>query len=229
MINRKKILIADHDALNLDFFDLMLSKLGFVVEKAADGQLVLDKISCDEPPDMLIFDVVLPKVSGWEILKAVKADPKTMHIPVLLLSEIDDVKEIVEAFELGAYDYIVKPFNFLVILARIRAALRNNVLISQLGAREKRLILAEKLNADLKQSIASLQNETEELIGEVSDKFEKDGASFPARFEEKAGLVKKMFSMIKKNIEQTGAEWRRLKAEEIGMPILEKPIDTVKL
>ncbi|MDR1147820.1 MAG: response regulator [Spirochaetaceae bacterium] len=229
MINRKKILIADHDALNLDFFDLMLSKLGFAVEKAPDGQLVLDKIGGNEPPDMLIIDVVLPKVSGWEILRAAKADPKTMDIPVLLLSEINDVKEIVEAFELGAYDYIIKPFNFLVVLARIRAALRNKVLISQLGAREKRLILAEKLNADLKQSIASLQNETEELIREASDKFEKDGASFRARFEEKARLVKKMFSMIKENIEQTGAEWRRLKAEEIGMPILEKPINTVKL
>ncbi|MDR1148644.1 MAG: response regulator [Spirochaetaceae bacterium] len=229
MINRKKILISDHDALNLDFFDLMLSKLGFAVEKAADGQLVLEKISGDEPPDMLIIDVVLPKVSGWEILRAVKTDPKTMNIPVLLLSEIDDVKEIVEAFELGAYDYIVKPFNFLVVLARIRSALRNNVLISQLGAREKRLILAENLNADLKQNIASLQNETEELIREVSDKFEKDGASFPARFEERAFAVKKLFYNIKKNIEQTGTEWRSLKSKEIGMTILEKPINTVKL
>jgi DNA-binding response OmpR family regulator len=227
MIERKKILIADHDALNLDFFDLMLSKLGFTVEKAADGQLVLDKISGNEPPDMLILDAVLPKVSGWEILKVVKADPKTAGIPVLLLSEIDDVKEIVEAFELGAYDYIVKPFNFLVVLARIRAALRNKVLISQIAAREKRLILAEKLNEILKQSIVSLQNDTEELIKETSDKFEEAPES--AHFKEKALAVKKLFSKIKKNIEQTEMEWRSLKAKEIGMTILEKPITTVKL
>jgi DNA-binding response OmpR family regulator len=229
MTNRKKILIADHDVLNLDFFDLMLSKLGFDVEKAEDGRLVLDKISGAEAPDMLILDVVLPKVSGWEILKVVKADPKTTDIPVLLLSEINDVKEIVEAFELGADDYIIKPFNFLVVLSRIRAALRNKVLISQLGAREKRLMLAERLNASLKDSIVSLQSEIEGLITEAENKFDIPPASYPANFKKRALVVKELFSTIKKDIGQTETEWRTLKAKEIDMPILEKPIETVKL
>jgi DNA-binding response OmpR family regulator len=146
MVERKRILIADSDALNLDFFELMLSKLGFTVEKAQDGHTALEKISASAasaPFDLIIIADVLPKVSGWEILKTVKADPKTALIPVFLLSEINTAKEIVEAFELGAYDYIVKPFNFSVVLARIRAALRNNMLIFQMCARETGLAIPE--------------------------------------------------------------------------------------
>ncbi|MDR2659725.1 MAG: response regulator transcription factor [Spirochaetaceae bacterium] len=228
MVNRKKILIADNDALNLDFFDLMLSKLGFVIEKAPDGQIVLDKISGAEMPDLILLGTVLPKISGWEILKVVKADPKTTAIPVLLLSEISDVKEIVEAFELGADDYIVKPFNFLVVLARIRATLRNNELVSQLSAREKRLELAEHLNAGIKDGIIKLQTEIEGLVTEVIN--EVDANEVPEHIKEKALTVKKMFSKIEKSINQTETEWESLKANEIGLPVLEKPIrNMVKL
>ncbi|MDR0409554.1 MAG: response regulator transcription factor [Spirochaetaceae bacterium] len=229
MIKRKKILIADHDISTLDFFTLMLSKLGFVVERAEDGQTALDKIREDGIPDLLILDLVLPKVSGWEILKAVKADKKMSNIPVILLSEINDVKEIVEAFELGADDYIVKPFNFLVVLARIRSALRNNILISQLAAREKRLTLAEQLDAGIKNGIEKLQNEIEDLITKVIDNKDAEAASFQADFSEKAVKVKKMFSKIKKSIDMTETEWRSLKSKEIGMPVLEKlPVNAVK-
>jgi DNA-binding response OmpR family regulator len=207
----------------------MLSKLGFVVERAEDGQTALDKIREDGIPDLLILDLVLPKVSGWEILKAVKADKKMSNIPVILLSEINDVKEIVEAFELGADDYIVKPFNFLVVLARIRSALRNNILISQLAAREKRLTLAEQLDAGIKNGIEKLQNEIEDLITKVIDNKDAEAASFQADFSEKAVKVKKMFSKIKKSIDMTETEWRSLKSKEIGMPVLEKlPVNAVK-
>jgi DNA-binding response OmpR family regulator len=229
MINRKKILIADSDALNLDFFDLMLSKLGFIVEKAQDGHIALEKITsgaASAPPDLIIINDVLPKVSGWEILKAVKADPKTAFIPVLLLSEIDDVKEIVEAFELGADDYIVKPFNFSVVLARIRAALRNNMLISQIRTREKRLVLADQFSSSLKHVIIHFQQAFEELLADITE----GGITgdYAVKIKDKAFRAQSMFYKIENMIEQTEAEWERLKETEIGLPILEKPIrDTV--
>jgi CheY-like chemotaxis protein len=218
--------------LNLDFFDLMLSKLGFIVEKAQDGHAALEKITNAaraEPPDLIIINTVLPKVGGWEILKAVKADSKTAHIPVLLLSEIDDVKEIVEAFELGADDYIVKPFNFSVVLARIRAALRNNVLFSQLKTREKRLVLAEQLNSDFKRTVIHFQKAIEELIADIANMPDAE-AGGPAdgphigRIKDKAFQVRNMFSGIEKTIEKTESEWENLKGQEIGITILEKPI-----
>jgi CheY-like chemotaxis protein len=229
MINRKRILIADSDALNLDFFDLMLSKLGFIVEKAQAGHLALEKITnaaASGPPDLIIINTVLPKVSGWEILKAVKADPKTAFIPVLLLSEIDDVKEIVEAFELGADDYIVKPFNFSVVLARIRAALRNNVLISEIRTREKRLALAERFDGSLKHAITRFQQTFEELLGCIGEAGLT--GDYAVKIKDKAFRARSMFSKIENIIEQTESEWKSLKEKEICLPILEKPIrDTV--
>jgi DNA-binding response OmpR family regulator len=228
MINRKKILIADHDALNLDFFDLMLSKLGFIVEKAQDGHEALGRITNrygDGYPDLIITNTVLPKVSGWEILKAVKADPKTAMTPVLLLSEIDDVKEIVEAFEIGADDYILKPFNFSVVLARIRAALRNTVLFSQLSTREKRLALAEKSNANLKHVFINFQKAIDDLMSELSYlQAKENGKALTGQLIEKAMRVQNIFSKAEKIIEHTETEWENLKGQEIGLKILEKPI-----
>jgi DNA-binding response OmpR family regulator len=236
MINRKKILIADYDSLNLDFFDLMLSKLGFDVEKAQDGHAALEKITNTartEHPDLIIINTVLPKVSGWEILKTVKADPKTVSIPVLLLSEIDDIKEIVEAFELGADDYIVKPFNFSVVLARIRAALRNNVLFSQLRTREKRLALAEQLNRDLKYVIINFEKAVEGLMTEIisvpdTKANAADTMIYSDRIKDKVLQLQNMFLKMEKSIDKTESEWETLKEQEIGITILEKPIrDTV--
>ncbi|MDR3357159.1 MAG: response regulator [Spirochaetaceae bacterium] len=228
MINRKKILIADHDALNLDFFDLMLSKLGFIVERAQDGHAVLASITNGSEhgyPDLIIINTVLPKVSGWEILKAAKADPKTAVIPVLLMSEIDDVKEIVEAFELGADDYILKPFNFSVVLARIRAALRNTVLFTQLSTREKRLALAEKSNVNLKHVFINLEQSIDDLVSELTHLRAQEGCmSIAVQLTEKATRVRSIFSKAEKIIEHTETEWESLKGEEIGLTILEKPI-----
>jgi DNA-binding response OmpR family regulator len=228
MINRKKILIADHDALNLDFFDLMLSKLGFIVEKAQDGHEALGKITNVQEhgyPDLIIINTVLPKVSGWEILKAAKADPKTALIPVLLMSEIDDVKEIVEAFELGADDYILKPYNFSVVLARIRSALRNTVLFSQLSTREKRLVLAEKLNVNLKHVFLNFQKAIDDLLSELTYiQAKENGAGFTKKLTEKVLRVQSIFSKAEKIIGHTETEWENLKGQEIGLTILEKPI-----
>ena len=226
MINRKKILIADHDVLNLDFFDLMLSKLGFIVEKAQGGHEVLAKVTTgDVYPDLIVINTVLPKVSGWEILKTVKADPKTAIIPVILLSEIDDVKEIVEAFELGADYYILKPFNFSVVLARIRAALRNTVLFSQLSTREKRLALAEKVNINLKHVFINLEKALDDLMSEITHLQAKENdKALTGQLMDKATRVQNIFSKAEKIIEHTETEWENLKEQEIGLTILEKPI-----
>jgi DNA-binding response OmpR family regulator len=127
MDTRKKILIADDEDLTLDFFELMLSRLGYEVEKAVDGHEALEKVR-KNAPDLLLLETVLPVLSGWDVLKTLKADAALKRIPVILFSAIDDVKEEVEAFELGVEDYIRKPFNFSVVLARIRR--RCNVQLS---------------------------------------------------------------------------------------------------
>ncbi|MDR2518169.1 MAG: response regulator transcription factor [Spirochaetaceae bacterium] len=139
----KKILIVDDEIINADFFDVMLSKLGFVVEKANDGVEALEKIK-KFYPDLIMLDNIMPRMSGWELTKTLKGNPKYKEIPIIMFSALDDVKDKVESFELGVDDYITKPFNFSEVLARIRVVLRNR----EPPARESPSKLTEILNTD---------------------------------------------------------------------------------
>ena len=141
MGNPKKILIVDDEEINLDFFDVMLSKLGFSVDKAKDGVEAMEKTK-KFFPDLILLDNIMPRMSGWEFTKLLKSDPKYKDIPIIMFSALDDVKDKVTSFELGIDDYITKPFNFSEVLARIRAALRNSELYAQIVVREFRLDLA---------------------------------------------------------------------------------------
>jgi DNA-binding response OmpR family regulator len=141
MLSKKKILFVDDEAINLDFFDVMLTKLGFIVEKAEDGEEAMEKVKTFKP-DLIILDNIMPKMSGWEVTKNLKADSKLKNIPIIMFSAMDDAKDKVEGFELGIDDYITKPYNFSVVLARIRAVLRNRELLKQIGTRDSRLSLA---------------------------------------------------------------------------------------
>jgi DNA-binding response OmpR family regulator len=132
MNKRKRILIADNDEYNLEFLELMLSKLGFDVEKAEAGPAALEKIR-QKKADFALINTILPGMSGWEILKTVKADAQCAAVQVIMLSDIDNVKEKVECYELGAEDYITKPLSFSVLLAKIRSAIRNKELYFDLG------------------------------------------------------------------------------------------------
>jgi CheY-like chemotaxis protein len=135
---RGRILIVDDEPINLEFFDVMLSKLGFQVEKAADGEEALEKIR-GSTPDLIILDNIMPKLSGWEVTRMLKHDEAW--------SAYRDVPIIM--FEQGVDDYITKPFNFSEVLARIRAVLRSRELARELLRREKRIAVIESLNSSL--------------------------------------------------------------------------------
>nr|MQY76287.1 response regulator [Spirochaeta sp.] len=138
-----KILIVDDEPINLEFFDVMLSKLGFIVEKAADGEEALVKV-VETDPDLLILDNIMPKLTGWEVAKKLKQDKefhKYRQLPIIMFSAMDEVQDKIEGLELGVDDYITKPFNFSEVLARIRAVLRNRDLSREISRRERRIAL----------------------------------------------------------------------------------------
>ena len=131
---RGKILIVDDEPINLEFFDVMLSKLGFQVEKAVDGEEALEKVQSVNP-DLIILDNIMPKLSGWEVTRLLKHDPayrRYRNTPIIMFSAMNEVKDRIEGFEQGVDDYITKPFNFTEVLARIRAVLRRRELSRQL-------------------------------------------------------------------------------------------------
>lgn len=151
MESKTRILIVDDEPINLDFFDVMLSRLGFQVDRAEDGEEALERIK-DFQPDLVLLDNIMPKLSGWEFTRILKNDEEYEDFsgtPVIMFSAMDDVKDKVEGFELGVDDYITKPFNFSEVLARIRAVLRHRALSKQVAAKERRLGLIESLNQSL--------------------------------------------------------------------------------
>ncbi len=148
---RGRILIVDDEPINLEFFDVMLTKLGFQVEKAVDGEEALERVqACN--PDLIILDNIMPKLSGWEVTRMLKQDPeyrRYRNTPIIMFSAMNEVKDRIEGFEQGVDDYITKPFNFSEVLARIRAVLRSRELSRQLTRREKRIAVVESLNSSL--------------------------------------------------------------------------------
>jgi DNA-binding response OmpR family regulator len=165
-MHKDKILIVDDEQINLDFFEVMLSKLGFQVYKAEDGQMALEKI-VETKPDMIILDNIMPRLSGWEVTRIVKTDPRFeeyRNLPIIMFSAMDDVKDKIEGFDLGVEDYITKPFNFSEVLARIKAVLRSKELSQQVRTRERRIALIETLNKSLVYFTRHVKSPVNDLI-----------------------------------------------------------------
>jgi DNA-binding response OmpR family regulator len=165
------ILIVDDEQINLDFFDVMLSKLGFHVEKARDGEEALEMVK-DIEPDLIILDNIMPKLSGWEVTRTIKQDEEyedVKDVPIVMFSAMDDVKDKIEGFELGIEDYITKPFNFSEVLARIKAVLRHRELSQQVIERERRIAVAESLNQSLVYFTRHLRGPVTEILSAAKD------------------------------------------------------------
>jgi DNA-binding response OmpR family regulator len=230
MNTRKKLLIVDDEKMNLEFFQVMLSKLGFVVEEANDGVEAMEKVKKFHP-DLILLDNVMPRMSGWEVTKTLKADPKYQDIPIIMFSALDDVKDKVAGFELGVDDYITKPFNFSEVLARINATLRNRALFAQIAVRESRLSLAEELNRDMKANLSDFVKSIDELdaaIALISTNGDGGNHDTPAKLvkviTEKTQTVRKHVAELDARIEKTIVEWEDLKKHEIGLSVLETQI-----
>ncbi|MEA1912045.1 MAG: response regulator, partial [Spirochaetota bacterium] len=140
MEDKAKILIVDDEPRNLDFFDVMLDKLGFEVARAENGIIALEMVA-EFRPDLILLDNVMPKLSGWQVTRLLKQDPaysEYKDISIIMFSAMDDVRDKIEGFELGVEDYITKPFNFSEVIARIRAVLKNREIYRLNLAKERR-------------------------------------------------------------------------------------------
>jgi PleD family two-component response regulator len=117
------ILVGDEDPFNLRLLEEVCDAAGYRVLSAADGPQVLDVVA-RERPDVLLIDIALPKLDGFEVLRILKADAELCAIPVLLIAAHDDVESRGRAIALGAEDCVSKPFRVFEVQQRIRNALR---------------------------------------------------------------------------------------------------------
>ena len=116
-----KILIVEDEQKTGDYLKQGLSEAGFVADLARDGGDGLHLALTDDY-DLVVLDVMLPRLDGWEVLRQIRHKGK--HMPVLFLTARDQVEDRVKGLEFGADDYLVKPFAFSELLARVRALLR---------------------------------------------------------------------------------------------------------
>jgi DNA-binding response OmpR family regulator len=161
-----RILIVDDEPINLEFFDVMLTNLGFEISKASDGVQALQMV-VQTNPDLILLDNLMPRLTGWEVAKRLKQDKQYQpysQTPIIMFSAMDEVQDKIEGYELGVDDYITKPFNFSEVLARIRAVLRNRELARQIARRERRLAVVESLNASLIFFTQHIRNPIAELM-----------------------------------------------------------------
>jgi len=219
MNTQNKILVVDDDITNREFFQLMLSRLGFIVEESGDGLEALEKLK-EYQPDLILLDNIMPQMGGFELTMSLKTDERYREIPIIMFSALDDVKNKLTGFDLGVDDYITKPFNFSEVLARIRAALRNRQLFAQIAVRESRLNLAEVQNRDMRQNLAEFAKNIDELDTAVS----LIPADLVEDIRSKVNKIRKRVAELDARIERTILEWESLKKNEIGLSILETEI-----
>jgi two-component system phosphate regulon response regulator PhoB len=122
----KKILVIEDEPDLVELITFNLQREGFQVTSAGTGEDGLRKVSSDKP-DLIVLDIMLPGINGLDICRTLKGDIETRHIPVVMLTARNEDIDIVTGLEIGADDYITKPFSPRVLTARIRAVLRRGV------------------------------------------------------------------------------------------------------
>src|SRR5438876_50212 len=121
----KKIVVAEDDDGIAHMLSAALGDAGYLVLRARDGEEAL-ALSRAQMPDALILDVMMPKLTGIDVVRKLKADVLTSKVPVLMLTSLGDVDDKVSGLDAGADDYLTKPFDFRELRARLRALIRQS-------------------------------------------------------------------------------------------------------
>ena len=123
MTNKKHILLVEDDEFLAELYATKLNLEGFEVSLASDGEKGL-KLIKEKNPDLVLLDIIMPKMDGFEVLKQIKADKKTKSIPVILLTNLSQKDEVKKGLELGAVDYLIKAhFMPSEVVKKIKSAL----------------------------------------------------------------------------------------------------------
>jgi sigma-B regulation protein RsbU (phosphoserine phosphatase) len=122
MSNRAKILIVDDEPFNVDYLEQELEDLDYDTVSAANGAEGLEQVAATRP-DMILFDIMMPVMDGFTMLGKLKADPDYRDIPVVIISAMNDMASVARGIELGAEDYMPKPFDPTILKARLSAGL----------------------------------------------------------------------------------------------------------
>ena len=213
-----RVLVVDDNEANRDLIARRVRRQGHRVTVAEDCERALELMR-QEPFDLVLLDIMMPKMNGYQVLEHLKADPNLRHIPVIVISALDDINSVVECIELGAEDYLTKPFNAVLLAARITNSLEKKRLrdqerfyLEQLQAEKERSehlllsILPQPIVEQLKQgqhTIADNFAEVSVLFADIVD-FTRISAHHSPK--EVVSLLNQIFSTFDRLAEQHGVE-----------------------
>ena len=132
------ILLVDDDPMIRMLVKESLQQKGFAVEEAENGKAALDALETCQP-DAILLDVLMPEMDGFEVCRVLRELPQGRHVPVMIMTGLDDLESINHAFEVGATDFITKPINYAVLVHRVRYLLRTMQVFENLRRSEKEI------------------------------------------------------------------------------------------
>jgi sigma-B regulation protein RsbU (phosphoserine phosphatase) len=149
---QQTVLLVDDSQINLELLKETLDGVGYRLLEASDGQTALN-IARDEIPDLILLDILMPGMDGFEVCRLLREEPLTRGIPVIFLSALDDQADKVHGLELGAVDYIAKPFHLAEVLARVNTHLTINRLKQKVQKQRDELENELQQVADVQRSL----------------------------------------------------------------------------
>lgn len=217
---RGKILIVEDTIETINLLSKILTDSGYNVRKALNGRMALMGLQ-STLPDLIILDIILPEMNGYEVCKQLKADEQTREIPVIFLSVLDDVTAKAKAFEIGGVDYITKPFQLEEVLMRIENQLTLQRLQKKLKDQNKRLRKSEaeawEKSQQLEQALKELQK-TQVELAKANEELRR-----LATLDGLTGLAnRRCFD------EYLSSEWKRLAREQKPLSLILCDVDYFK-
>ncbi|MBE9182567.1 response regulator [Oculatella sp. LEGE 06141] len=212
------VLVVDDNEMNRDLLSRRLKRQGHDITIAEDGKQALEKMRSQQF-DLVLLDIMMPEMNGYQVLEYLKADAALRHIPVIMISALDDIESVVRCIELGAEDYLFKPFNPTILKARISACLEKKRLRDQEQAYLKQLqdeqekserlllnILPKAIAEQLKQgqqTIADNFTEVTVMFADIVNFTELSAKLTPTQLVQ---LLNQIFSTFDQLVEQHGLE-----------------------
>jgi two-component system phosphate regulon response regulator PhoB/two-component system alkaline phosphatase synthesis response regulator PhoP len=158
MISKKLIAIVDDEQDILELVSIHVKKHGFEAKKFLDAQSFMNFLE-HQKPSLIILDVMLPDADGMDVCKKLKSDDRYSHIPIIMLTAKGEETDKILGLELGADDYVTKPFSPRELVARVKSVLRRNVQVAQ----SQKTVIADVLEIDFQRYEAKLEGEKVDL------------------------------------------------------------------
>jgi len=205
-----EILVVEDTPASLELLSQLLAHAGYTVRPALEGRMALRSAQAS-PPDLILLDVRMPGIDGYEVCRRLKEDPRTHDIPVIFLSALRESGDKLKGFALGAVDYIAKPYQPEEVLARVRTHVELRQLQSRL---EERVAERTAQLLDAQASLHESQSRLQELAGFLQT----------VREEERAGIARELHDELGQALTALRIDigWLKEKAGQLGPSVAER-------